>query len=96
MRLTVAQSRAARALLDWTRTQLAEAASVGIMTVNRFESGQQIADGSRTKLQTAFTAAGISFIAAGETSSDGGEGVRLTPNQSKPRISVGDLPPNLC
>ena len=79
MGLTVAQSRAARALLDWTKTQLAEAANVGIMTVNRFESGQQIADGSRTKLQTAFTAAGITFIAAGETSLEGGEGVRLTP-----------------
>jgi len=79
MGLTVAQSRAARALLDWTKMQLAEAASVGIMTVNRFEGGQPIADGSRRKLQIAFTAAGISFIAAGETSSDGGEGVRLTP-----------------
>ena len=77
MSLTLAQCRADRALLDWSVAELASAASVGIMTVKRLESGQVIRPGSIGKIIAAFTAAGVTFIAAGESSPDGGEGVRL-------------------
>lgn len=77
MPMTVEQCRAARALLDWSIGDLASAAAVGVMTVNRFEGGQPIRAGSLDKLQAALVAAGIAFVAAGERSLDGGEGVRL-------------------
>lgn len=78
MQLTVAQCRAARALLDWSVADLATTAGVGTMTVKRFEGAQVVRAESIDKLVTAFKTAGITFIAAGESSPDGGEGVRLT------------------
>lgn len=77
MTLTVAQCRAGRALVGWSIADLAEAAAVGVMTVNRFESGQPIRPASMTKLLEALTSAGVAFIAAREVSAVGGEGVRL-------------------
>jgi transcriptional regulator with XRE-family HTH domain len=77
MRLTVAQCRASRALLNWTMADLAQAAGVGVMTVNRFEGGKPMSSTSVETLATTLIAAGITFIAAGEASRDGGEGVRL-------------------
>lgn len=65
-------------MLSWSMGDLAAAAGVGIMTLNRFESGQTIRPGSIDKIIAAFTAAGITFIAAGELSPVGGEGARLT------------------
>ena len=81
MALTVGQCRAGRALLDWTMSDLSEAAGVSAMTVSRFESGETVRTSSVDALKTTLSAAGITFIAANETSSIGGEGVRLT---SKP------------
>lgn len=77
MRPTVAQCRAARAILGWSMAELAQAASVGVMTVNRFEGGEAIRDSSIEKIASAFTSAGIAFIATGDVSRDGGEGVRF-------------------
>lgn len=79
MVLTVAQCRAARALLDWTSADLCAAAGIGIATVKRFEGGQAINAASLNTIVAAFTAAGITFIAAGESSPAGGEGARLAP-----------------
>lgn len=76
MGLSVEQCRAGRALLSWSMGDLAAAAGVGIMTLNRFENGQTIRPASIDKIIAAFTAAGITFIAAGVSSPDGGEGVR--------------------
>lgn len=78
MGLSVEQCRAGRALLSWSMADLAAAAGVGIMTLNRFESGQTIRPASETKIVDAFKTAGVTFIAAGESSPGGGEGARLT------------------
>ncbi len=78
MDLTVAQCRAARALLGWTAAEVATAAGMGIMTVKRFEGGQTVNAVSIGKIRTALVDAGIMFIAAGEPSQDGGDGLRLT------------------
>ncbi|WP_267395320.1 MULTISPECIES: helix-turn-helix transcriptional regulator [unclassified Sphingomonas] len=77
MELTVTQCRAARALLNWTKGGLAQAAGVGVMTVNRFERGSNISAASISALTEALADAGVSFIASDEPSPAGGEGVRL-------------------
>lgn len=75
--ISIEQCRAARALLDWSAQALADKASVGVATVRRYESGHSVADASLAAIAAAFTAAGITFIANGDVSRDGGEGVRL-------------------
>jgi transcriptional regulator with XRE-family HTH domain len=82
MALTVAQCRAARALLGWSAADLAEAGGFGIVTVKRFEGGHTVSAASIDRMSAALAAAGITFIAAGETSSTGGDGVRLTTPRS--------------
>ena len=83
MTLTVAQCRAARALLGWSIGDLAEAAQVGVMTVNRFEAGQAVRGASAARLTAALDAAGVDLIVAGEASAGGGEGVRLRMSQAQ-------------
>lgn len=78
MPLSIAQCRAARALLGWSIADLAKAAGVGVMTVNRFEAGSPVRASSTNLIEAAFAAAGLAFIAAGEASSRGGEGVRFS------------------
>ncbi len=78
MHLSAAQCRAARTYLGWTAADVATAAGVGIMTVKRLEGGQVMNDASINKIFEAFAAGGITFIAAGEASQEGGDGVRLT------------------
>lgn len=78
MDLTVAQCRAGRALLNWTMTDLAKAASVGVMTVNRFEGGKTVSAASIATLRATFLAAGVTLLSPGDLSTNGGEGARLT------------------
>ncbi|MEN2787574.1 XRE family transcriptional regulator [Sphingomonas qilianensis] len=80
MMLSVAQCRAARALLGWAAAELASTAAVGIMTVHRFESGEPVRQASLDKIIAAFSTAGVTFIEAGAASPDGGEGVRFVPS----------------
>ena len=80
--MKVEQCRAARALLDWSAQQLADYAGVGVATVRRFESGSAVAGSSEEAMISALNAAGISFIAAGEASTNGGDGVRLNADQA--------------
>jgi DNA-binding XRE family transcriptional regulator len=72
--ITSRQIRAARALLDWSQQQLADAAIVSLNAVARLEKG--IVD-SRTStllaIQKALVKAGIEFLDADQK----GEGVRL-------------------
>ncbi|AWN50253.1 XRE family transcriptional regulator [Methylobacterium terrae] len=76
--MNAAQCRAARALLNWTQPQLAEAAGVGLSTVVDFEKGRRaVSSEGVEKLATALEAAGVSLIAEGSTSTGGGPGVRL-------------------
>jgi len=75
--ISVDQCRAARALLDWSAQVLADKAGVGVATVRRYESGHTVADASLVAIEAALAAAGIAFIANGDVSRAGGEGVRF-------------------
>ena len=68
------QCKAARALLGWKQSDLAEAAAISLSTVRDFELGQRkpIAR-NRQAILDAFSAAGIEFI----DENGGGPGLRL-------------------
>ncbi len=72
--MTPAQCRAARALLDWSQQQLAEAAKIGNATIRNFEGGKSIPQSATLEvLRRALEKAGVEFIPP-----DGsGAGVRL-------------------
>jgi transcriptional regulator with XRE-family HTH domain len=63
----------ARAALDWSTTDLARAANVGVNSVNRFETGRDSRISTVEKLRSAVEAAGVVFIAE----NGGGAGVRF-------------------
>jgi transcriptional regulator with XRE-family HTH domain len=68
------QSRAARALIDWSQPKLAQAAGLGVSTVVDFErERRQVAEGSVAAMRTALETAGVEFI----PENGGGAGVRL-------------------
>jgi DNA-binding transcriptional regulator YiaG len=72
--ITPGQCRAARALLDITQPELAEAASLGLSTVVDFEkSRRDVSRAAVHAMQRALEEAGIQFIAK----NGGGAGVRL-------------------
>lgn len=76
--LTPGQIRAARALLGWKQTDLADAAGVSEISVKNIERGATDARGSTlAKLQGAIEAAGVEVIPADGASIQGGPGVRL-------------------
>ena len=74
--ITSAQIRAARGMLDWTRTDLAEKSGVGFSSMQRLESANGV-PGAQFKtleaIKEAFEKAGIEFIG----SPDDRPGVRL-------------------
>lgn len=73
-----AQIRAARALLGWSQSVLANAANVGIATVKRIEASDERPSGNvetNWKLQISLESAGVEFIKADDA---GGIGVRLS------------------
>ena len=60
--ITAAQIRAARALLDWEQTALAEKSGVSAVTISAIERGSSDPRASTlTKIQRALEAAGIEF-----------------------------------
>jgi transcriptional regulator with XRE-family HTH domain len=74
--LTGTQIRAARAIKRWSAQELAEAAGVGISTVQRMESVDGVPSASAKNLdavQKALEAAGVVFVDANGL----GPGVRL-------------------
>jgi transcriptional regulator with XRE-family HTH domain len=75
----IEQLRAARALLGWSQTQLAERAGLSLPTVKRVEteSGPRVSDAARYALQRALESGGIEFI----DENGGGPGVRLRKRQ---------------
>ena len=78
--MTSAQCRAARALLDMTQTELAEAASLGLSTVVDFEKGRrEVSPTAVEKIRRALERAGIDFLAE----NGGGEGLRLRKARSR-------------
>jgi transcriptional regulator with XRE-family HTH domain len=77
MDMTPLQCRTARAALDWSQVQLAEAAKVRQETVSGFERGSDARRSTVDKLRSALEAGGVVFVGNGEASIAGGPGVRL-------------------
>jgi transcriptional regulator with XRE-family HTH domain len=74
MALSPAQSRAARALLEWSQNDLERAAKVAKKTIADFERGvRQPYDRTLEALREALEKAGIEFI----PENGGGAGVRM-------------------
>ena len=77
MSITAHQSRMARAALGWSIRETAAKAQLGTNTLARFEGGGEAYISTAEALRAAYEAAGITFIAAGASSLDGGAGIRL-------------------
>lgn len=77
MGITVEQCRAGRALIGWSIGDLAAAAGLGVMTINRFEGGKAVAPASISKIAETLIAAGVVLIEDGAASLSGRAGVRL-------------------
>ena len=76
---SIAQFRAARALLDWSQDRLAAEAEVGRATVGDFERGARRPIRLSLKaMRRALEAAGIEFL----WTESGGEGVLLRPRSA--------------
>lgn len=74
MPLTPPQSRAARGLLDWSQTRLAEASNLSESTIRDFEKGRRIPTvNNLAAVKIALEQAGVEFI----PENGGGPGVRL-------------------
>ncbi|HLG83179.1 MAG TPA: helix-turn-helix transcriptional regulator [Bradyrhizobium sp.] len=75
--ISVEQIRAARGLLGWSQTQLAEAAGRSLPTIKRLERddkrGPNVSDEVKLAVQNALERAGVEFI----PENGGGVGVRL-------------------
>ena len=79
MTLSAEQLRAARALLGWSQTRLAEKAGLSLPTVKRveIERGPRVSDAARLALRVALESGGVEFI----SENGGGPGVRLRKRQ---------------
>lgn len=77
--MTPVQCRMARAAVEWSQQQLADAAKVRQVTVSEFERGSDARRSTIEKLREALSAAGVVFLGDGEASLSGGTGVRLAP-----------------
>ncbi|TIN10480.1 MAG: helix-turn-helix transcriptional regulator [Mesorhizobium sp.] len=77
MSISPAQTRAARALLNWSQGELSETAGVARATIAEFEGGrrQPIAN-NIAAIRAALEKSGVIFLDGGQCV-DGGPGVRL-------------------
>ncbi len=57
-----AQCRAARALVGWNQTQLAEDSKVGVMTVKRLESGKDVRQAQAAAIRQSLLRRGVVFL----------------------------------
>jgi transcriptional regulator with XRE-family HTH domain len=88
--IEAAQVRAARALIGWSQTKLAEASGVAASIIERFEAGapDHQADEAIDKMRAALEAAGVAFI---PKNGGGGIGVRLHEGRDAEYIGWNDL-----
>jgi len=88
--VTPAQSRAARALINWSQPQLAIASGVSVSTIRDFETGKRQPIGNNlSAIRNALEVAGVVFVAEnGE-----GAGVRLKKSQTV-AVAVAELNSN--
>lgn len=64
--ISSAQCRAARALLEWTQQDLADAAKIGNATIRNFESGKSMPQSATLRvLAQALIFAGVQFVEPG-------------------------------
>ena len=79
--ITTQQIRAARGLLGWSQSELANRAGLSLPTVKRLEAGTgpRVSDEARTRIQKALEAGGLQFI----FENGGGPGVRLRKGRRK-------------
>ena len=79
MTVKIEQLRAARALLGWSQTDLADRAALSLPTVKRVETeqGPRVSDAARLALRVALESGGVEFI----DENGGGPGVRLRKRQ---------------
>ena len=74
MPITPPQSRAARGLLDWSQSRLAEESNLSESTIRDFEKGRRVPTvNNLTAVKTALEKSGVVFLAE----NGGGPGVRL-------------------
>jgi transcriptional regulator with XRE-family HTH domain len=86
--IEAAQVRAARALIGWSRAELADAAGVSLSIIDRFETGQpDIPADAVAKVRAALESAGVAFI----PKNGGGAGVRLRKGGESKYIGWDDL-----
>jgi transcriptional regulator with XRE-family HTH domain len=87
--IEAAQVRAARALIGWSQTKLADAAGLPPATVERFETGtvDNTSADAVARMRAALEAAGVAFIAK----NGGGVGVRLRKGRESEYIGWEDL-----
>ena len=77
--ITSEQLKAARALVSWSQTQLAQRAEMSLPTVKRVEAGKgpRVSQEARLRLQRTLESGGVEFI----DENGGGPGVRLRKRQ---------------
>jgi transcriptional regulator with XRE-family HTH domain len=89
MPVTGAQVRMARAALNWTVRDLAEATSLHRNTITNIETGKYVGDeASLATIETVLNWAGVEFI----DENGGGPGVRLRKRKLGDRRQVGARP----
>jgi transcriptional regulator with XRE-family HTH domain len=75
--ILIEQLRAARSLLGWSQTKLAQQAGLSLPTIKRVEredsDGPNVSEEARNKIRVTLEKAGVEFIAE----NGGGPGVRL-------------------
>jgi len=84
--VTPAQSRAARALINWSQPELATASGVSVSTIRDFETGKRQPIGNNlAAIRKALEGAGVIFVA------ENGEGAGVRLKKIRPAaLVVGD------